>query len=163
MAAESKAETSPKKKSGKGKLIVIIAVIIAVGAGAGVWFMRRTASAAQSNDPAAATTQIKSVLHLENFIVNISGTDGSDGYLRVGIELGLGKEMKEGEGKDQGPPFTPKLRDTILNVLAARHMDDLLTADGKEKLKQDLLKAIIEKVPAIDCREVYFTEFLVQR
>ena len=163
MAAETKAEPTPKKKSGKGMLIIIIAVIIAAGAGAGVWFMRRTASAAQSKDLAPAATQIKSVLHLDNFIVNILGTDGSDGYLRVGIDLGLGKEMKEGEGQTQGPPFTPKLRDAILNVLAARQMDDLLTADGKEKLKQDLLRTITEKVPEIDCRDVYFTEFLVQR
>ena len=55
-----------------------------------------------------------------------------------------------------------RLRDAILTVLGTRTIDELLTADGKTKLKQDILKSINASVPEIECKEVYFTEFLVQ-
>jgi len=97
-------------------------------------------------------------MHLESFVVNLSGTS-DNGYLRVGIDLGLAIEQKEGE---KSTAYTGRLRDTILTVLGTRTVDELLTADGKAKLKQDILKAINDRVPELQCKEVYFTDFLVQ-
>ena len=34
-----------------------------------------------------------------------------------------------------------------------------MTPDGKAQLKKDIVEALKEKVPEIDAREVYFTEF----
>ena len=39
----------------------------------------------------------------------------------------------------------------------------LMTPEGKAQLKRDLVQALQQKVPEIDARDVYFTEFLVQR
>ena len=55
------------------------------------------------------------------------------------------------------------IRDSILTVLAQCKSGDLLTPEGKTKLKADLLAALNRDVPALQAREVYFTEFLVQR
>ena len=55
------------------------------------------------------------------------------------------------------------LRDSILTVLAQCKSDQLLLPEGKAKLKADLLDALNRDVPALRAREVYFTEFLVQR
>ena len=55
------------------------------------------------------------------------------------------------------------IRDSILTVLAQCTSDQLLTPEGKAKLKADLLNALNRDVPELRAREVYFTEFLVQR
>ena len=160
---QAPAPADPAKKNSSKLPLIIGGVIVlgALGGGGGWYFHHRSVAAAEAKPVEAAsdpTTEVKSVVHLESFVVNLQG--GSDnGYLRVGIDLGVAAEQKEGE---KGPPATGKLRDTILTVLGTRGVDELLTADGKAKLKTDLLKAIQDKVPEIECREVYFTEFLVQ-
>jgi len=119
-----------------------------------LWHRSKSAQAAEPEKPEAPMA----TLHLESFVVNLSGKT-ENGYLRVGIDLGIEAELKEGEKQ---PPYMGRLRDTILTVLGKGTVDDLLTPEGKAKLKDDLLKAITEKVPEIKCSEVYFTEFLVQ-
>ena len=71
------------------------------------------------------------------------------------------RDIAEPLGAD-GAVVAPKLRDAILSVLSTRTVNELLTPEGKEKLKGDILKAINDKVPEVDCKEIYFTEFLVQ-
>ncbi len=78
--------------------------------------------------------------------------------MRVGIDLGLGREI----GKDESAPVA-EVRDTILSVLSEARVDDLLTAKGKAKLKEDLLQALQQRVPQLVVEDVYFTEFLIQR
>jgi flagellar basal body-associated protein FliL len=48
-------------------------------------------------------------------------------------------------------------------VLTAGKADTLITSQGKAQLKKDVLAALQQSVPDLDVREVYFTEFLVQR
>lgn len=150
------APAKAKKKSGGKKFLIIIAALVCAGMGAGGWLWHRSSSA-KSKPAETDTTEVKSVLHLESFVVNLQG-GGDNGYLRVGIDLGLGV-AQEGEGqKDVVAP----LRDTILTVLGSQNVDDLLTPAGKAKLKQQILAAINQHVPEVQCRDVYFTDFLVQ-
>jgi flagellar FliL protein len=67
----------------------------------------------------------------------------------------------KGEGK--GPAPNALVRDTILSILTATKPDDVMTAEGKKQLKQRLLDALQERAPELEVREVYFTEFLMQR
>jgi flagellar basal body-associated protein FliL len=66
-------------------------------------------------------------------------------------------------GKGENAPPVAEVRDTILGVLAQARVDELLTAEGKAKLKEDLLHALQERLPGLAVEEVYFTEFLIQR
>ena len=101
---------------------------------------------------------VRSALHLDTFVLNLADTQQRS-YLRVGIDLGLGLEPKH---PAEGYPIA-RVRDTILSVLATGKADDLVTAQGKMQLKQNLLSALQERVPELQVREVYFTEFLIQR
>jgi flagellar basal body-associated protein FliL len=107
---------------------------------------------------AGASRAVKGSLHLETFVLNLADSDQRS-YLRVGIDLGLGREMGRG---DNAPPVG-EVRDTILGVLAEARVDELLTAKGKAKLKEDVLHALQERMPELGIEEVYFTEFLIQR
>ncbi len=55
------------------------------------------------------------------------------------------------------------LRDTILDVVGQKSSNDLLSPDGKEHLKNGLKNALAKRNPDIKVREIYFTEFLVQK
>lgn len=146
-----------KKKSGGKRLLFVIAAVVCVALGAGGWLWHRS-SAAESKQQKADATEVKSVLHLDSFIVNLQGNSDS-GYLRVGIDLGLG--VPSGQGENQKEIIAP-LRDTILTVLGTQTVDELLTPAGKAKLKDQILAAIQKRLPGIQCQDVYFTDFLVQ-
>ena len=130
--------------------VLVIASLAAAG-----WFWQRSTL----EQAAADTRSVRSTIHLESFVVNLSGAS-ENGYLRVGIDLGVGTEQKEAEKQAAS---IGRLRDVILTVLGTQTVDSLLTPAGKVKLKEDMLAAINEHVPEIQCREIYFNEFLVQR
>jgi flagellar FliL protein len=155
MPEEPKKEDPAPKKSKRALLIPALGGVVVLTLALGGWFWHRS-KATQAAEP--EKSEALAVLHLESFVVNLSGKT-ENGYLRVGIDLGIEAELKEGEKQ---APFMGRLRDAILSVLGTRTVDELLTAEGKTKLKDDLLKAINDRVPEVRCREVYFTEFLVQ-
>jgi flagellar basal body-associated protein FliL len=99
----------------------------------------------------------KSTLPLETFVVNLEG-GGQRAYLRVGITLGLSRPLP----RSQEGVAVPLVRDAILSVLASAKADQLLTTEGKEQLKADLLRSITERAPQLGVESIFFTEFLVQ-
>ena len=140
-----------KKSKGRGFGVAILLVVLA---GVGIWFW-----ASRGAEPAPEqATKVRSTLHLETFVLNLADTDQRS-YLRVGIDLGLSREAKHGEA----PAPVAEVRDTILAVLAEAKVDELMTAAGKTKLKENLLHALQQRMPQVGVEEVYFTEFLIQR
>jgi len=111
----------------------------------------RTMKSREANQMKAHTT-----LHLETFVVNLANAD-ERAYLRVGIDLGTTGPVPE--GKDE----VARLRDAVLMQLAQQRSEDILSLEGKEKLKIEILKALQRQTPDLGVDEVYFTEFLVQR
>lgn len=103
---------------------------------------------------------MESTLHLETFVVNLADEDGRT-FLRIGIDLGLAKAP----GKEKENEVTPValVRDTILSVLMARTSGELANPEGKEKLKSDLMRTLVQRAPELKVQEIYFTEFLLQR
>jgi flagellar FliL protein len=102
-------------------------------------------------------------MHLESFVVNLADPE-ENRFLRVGIDLGLENPLPAKEGKGgEGEIPTARIRDCILVVLSSWHSDTLLAPDGKQKLKDELVRALRARVPELGVREIYFTDFLVQR
>lgn len=105
----------------------------------------------------------KYLVHLEGFTVNLADPEETH-FLRVTLDLGLDQlpQAVEREKPANSLPI-PRIRDTILSVLTLCKANELLTPEGKSRLKKDLLEALKRDVPDVPVREVYFTEFLVQR
>jgi flagellar basal body-associated protein FliL len=151
MPAEQQARTRASVM-GRGLTVALAAfVLVAIG----IWFRARHGS--ESATPAGEETQIKSTLHLDTFVLNLADPDQRS-YLRVGIDLGLNRELK----RDEVVPVA-QVRDVILGVLSQAKVDELLTAAGKTRLKESLLHSLRERVPGLGVEEIYFTEFLIQR
>ncbi len=117
----------------------------------------------QSAEGAGKNPKIVAVMHLEPFVVNLADAEDNR-FLRVGIDLGLENPVpaKEGKGGEGAVP-TARIRDCILGVLTTWHSDALLAPEGKLKLKDEIVKSLQARVPELAVREVYFTDFLVQR
>ena len=110
---------------------------------------------------------MRAVLPLEPFTVNLA--DPEEGrFLRATLALGVDGQLPvtaKGENKpvETGVVSMATIRDSMLTVLAQCTSEQLLTPEGKTKLKADLVSALTRDVPELRAREVYFTEFIVQR
>ncbi|MFY9907778.1 MAG: flagellar basal body-associated FliL family protein [Terriglobales bacterium] len=133
------------------------ALVLGLAAVAGFVWLRPEIPSSSAAEAGEAT------LVLETFVVNLDGANltGSNqrAYLRIGVTLGLAHPLPR--NRPEAIP-TALVRDTILAVLATARPEELLKLEGKRQLKDELLKALQERVPQLAVENVYFTEFLVQ-
>lgn len=150
-------------KGGPNRLVIVLLVGFLVVGGA-AWLLWKSKGAKVETGKPPGKPKVQSVLKLEPFVLNLSDLEQKT-YLRVTMELGLSKAAKKGkseEAGESGPPVA-LVRDTILAVLSVGRSDELLTPEGKAKLKDDLLRALRKRAPELGAEEIYFTEFLIQR
>ncbi|MEI7473458.1 MAG: flagellar basal body-associated FliL family protein [bacterium] len=123
-----------------------------------------SAASADGTDAAAAGEgdQVERglILDLGEFILNLSDTK-TKRYLKVDVAVELSKlptDPKEeaaggGEGEKKGPSpmeafakemdqFKPAIRDSIITVLSSKAAEELSSAEGKEKAKDEIKEGI---------------------
>jgi flagellar basal body-associated protein FliL len=131
-------------------LLVIALAAVSLG-----WVFRATGK----KSVGMVSGDVESVVHLEPFVLNLQDPN-QKAYLRIGIDIGVDRVAATHEGSSSEVPL---LRDTIIQVLSRCGPDDLLTDEGKGKVKTDLVLALQKRAPSLGVQEVYFTDFLVQR
>jgi len=152
----------PARKS-SSVLPIMLGFLGVVGGGSVVWLVidrNHTAEASRATDLSQAPRYL---IHLEGFTVNLADPEETH-FLRITLDLGV-DHLPEGADREKLLTYLPlaRIRDSILSVLTLCKADILLTPEGKSQLKKDLVKALNQNVPELGVREVYFTEFLVQR
>jgi len=154
-------------------IAVVVGVVIAtLGVGGLVYFLAHTGrlpvlgGAAQKIETAAPSAT--HALVLEPLLVNLADAGGSS-YLRTSLTLRIAdaadkkannEKSKNAKGTDDA---VAAVRDTVLTVLGRQTADGLLAADGKEHLKTELKSALAEHNADLKVKDVFFTDFLVQR
>ena len=167
-------EPAPKTKLSlvSTLLICILTAVAAVGGSSGVLlYMVRHGKLGSASAPVvieqseshkdAPAAKTKNVV-LEPMLVNLADPDGHS-YLRLSVVLAEAADERAKEEGKPAPGADAAVRDAVLSVLGKKHAGDLLAADGKDQLKQELQQALAAGVPEAKVRAVYFTEFLVQR
>ena len=185
-------KAEPAKKKGNRKmLIIIVLVVVLLGGGGGFYYWRTTVAAAaaaenetektkskkgtetadskgkkskkssksDSEDDAPDDSAVKKIIELQPFIVNLADTESAR-YLRLTVSLGVGGESGGTEKPDQ--LFVTRVRNAMLAVLSGKKSDEILSIEGKTKLRKDLLKAAqsASEEPAVEA--IYITDFIVQ-
>ena len=151
-------------------MIIVLALVSSAGGGV-VSFMliSRTLSAqakAAENPEKAEQEKIaemlekSAVIPLEPFVVNLADPDAAR-YLRIKISLmvddkGRVKEVAENQA------LQLKVRDVILESLTAKRSQDLINAEGKNKLRHELQEKVGVYFRAPKLVDVMFTEFVIQ-
>jgi flagellar FliL protein len=157
-------------------IAVVVGVVTAtLGVGGVVYYLAHTGRLpTQGGAPQKTEAVVPVTTHalvLEPLLVNLADAGGSS-YVRVGLTLRVidvadrkSVKAKEEKGKDdQGADdAVAAVRDTVLSVLGRQTADGLLTADGKHQLKAELKAALAEHNPDLKVKDVFFTDFLVQR
>lgn len=102
MAEEQEA---PKKRSAV-KIMVGVALLLVI-AGTGVWYFTARKAGAQEKGSKPERPQIKAVMHLEGFVVNLADPE-ERAFLRAGIDIGLDKEPGEAEVTERSQRCRPR-------------------------------------------------------
>lgn len=103
---------------------------------------------------------VKHVVELDPFIVNLADVEEAR-YLRMTVSLGIG-ESEEGGEEAPDPIFLAKVKNAMLAVLSVKKSEDVLTVEGKAKLRKQLLEAAQSASEDGHVEAIYITDFIVQ-
>ena len=155
------------RKREKSNLSLVMLLLVGLGAAGGGWYWH---SRRADNEAASQATQVRSVLHLETFVLNLSGTD-EHAYLRVVFEATLASadhlyyrdylqrlpELTYMCSCQLAPIDAPALLQLDLSI-AFPLIDLLLGGEGKGKFEPrdvtEIEEQILESVVQIICREL---------
>ncbi len=143
------AKAAPKSKK---KLFIIIGVVLVLvlGGGGGFLYMKQKAAAAAAaaedggdgaaadHAPAAAAHAAKTppvYLPMDNMVVNLADP-GGERVAQVGITL----EVIDAHASDSVKAYMPTIRSGVLMLLSQKTADELLSAEGKQKLIEEILR-----------------------
>lgn len=179
---EEKKEGEAPKKGGK-KLIIIIAAAVLVLGGAGAFFMM--GSAPEEEQPMEEIEEAHDEAHTEaieigTFLVNLSENAT---FLKATVVMEVNSHLLHNEpkggsgggghgGGEEGESKLPgilgakeaSIKDRIIKILSSKRAQQLLDADGKEELKEELVDAINQLVELDEelVSNVFFTNFIIQ-
>jgi flagellar FliL protein len=105
-------------------------------------------------DPSGAPGPI---LKLENFIIQLRGTD-TDRYVRVAFDLEL---VTEGD-RAAIQARMPHIRDAIISYFSDRSLDELRGSEGMDRIKLAVAKKLDDILAAHRVRSVFITELVIQ-
>jgi flagellar FliL protein len=157
-------------------LLAVVAglVIAALGVGGVVYYLAHTGRLPMQGAAQKTEAVVPAATHavaLEPLLVNLADA-GDSSYLRIALTLRVvdvadkkgsttkGEKNKDERGTDDS---VAAVRDTVLTVLGRQTADGLLATDGKEHLKAELKTALAERNTDLKVKDVFFTDFLVQR
>ena len=153
-------ETPPAapRSGGKFKKIVFITLPLLLILGAGGWWMfGGTQGKVEAQEVRLEET---GVVPLETFLVNLSDPGGNR-FLKATLQLVVPTEA-EAKHITESPTLLGHARSAILELLTEQNAQALVTAEGKQKLK-DAVKAHVAKIfGKTKVIDVLFSEFVVQ-
>jgi len=160
-----------KKEGGSSKLLLIVIIvlllILLIVGGLVAYFLLsgNNEEQPQPQEPQKIEkkkkvenmTEIGPIYPLDQFIVNLVSNNSSR-YLKCKIDL----ELDSPELQQEVDKKLPAIRDLIIRILSSKTVEEIQTAKGKEKLKEEIKRKINEILTTGEIRHVYFTEFVIQ-
>lgn len=175
-------DSAEAPKKGKGKLLLIIALLVVLlgGGGAAAYFLVLAPSAEEAaevaaddgheEEPAEKPKKKKKkaaegpppapvYMPLDPMIVNLQPNGR---FLQVAVTV----ELASPESQAQLTTYLPQVRSQLLMLVSSKTVDEVLTAEGKAALAEEML-AIIRKAPTADhdeteANQILFTSFILQ-
>jgi flagellar FliL protein len=162
-AAEDKAAAEEKPESRKKGIVIVTAAIVFAGT-CFLFFafpnLRGFGKARANRDQESlkGVEQVKAVLSLDPFLVNLADVNEVR-FLKATFQLGLAEEPNEEASRTV---VIAAVRDSIISLLSAKASEDILTPQGKDKLREEIRLRINAISPKLRVLEVYIVDFVVQ-
>lgn len=136
-AAPEAAAPPPKKKRSKLLFIFLGLFLISAGAGGGWWYF----ASADNPESEAKVPEAKPPVFvaLESFTVNLLPEDGIQHFAQIGLNLKVADQEVANSIKQR----LPEVRNRILLLLSSKRASELIVPAGKERLAEDILKAVM--------------------
>ena len=181
MADEEKEEKTSKKKGGSVVLIIVMflfVVLLAVVGLIGFFMFQGPDEAPPATSAAGATAgqankarggvptgaargsdyaNIGAMYPLESFTLNLL-SEGGARYVKCTMQLEQNTDLLQPELDKK----TAIIRDVVIRTLTSKTFEEISTAKGKERLKDELVGKINEILTDGFVKNIYFTDFVVQ-
>ncbi len=165
---EAEAQTGKKKKP--ILLFAVIGVVFLLAAAAGSYFflfstptdeelekeMAQETMAAQSPEK-ALEPRIGVIIELDPFVVNLA-----DPKARHFVKTTIALELTSERAKDDVQKLMPKIRDEIILLLSSQTIEDILTMDGKIRLRDQIISRVNRIIGEGRVLNAYFSRLVVQ-
>jgi flagellar FliL protein len=166
-------EEQKEEKSGGGNklllIVIIILLLLLLVIGGLVAYFLLSSSSDENQAPeqkqekvvkkkkVSDMAEVGPIYPLDQFIVNLV-SNNADRYLKCKIAF----ELDSPEVQQEIDKKLPAIRDIIINILSSKTVEEIQTAKGKEKLKEEIKRKVNEILTTGEVRHVYFTEFVIQ-
>ncbi len=169
---EQAAPAPGKKKLSMGKIIIIlVTVLVLVGGGVGAYFYFgkthkedvTTAAGKGAGDKGANSVKAAPVYYAFDpaFVVNFQDSSAVR-FLQVTIEV----MSRDPLAIEAVKTHMPVIRNSLVLLLSSQTPENIMTREGKEKIRSDALKEIqkvmTEQTGSPSIEAVYFTGFVMQ-
>ena len=157
-APVSEAIAETRKGGALKKVLLAVTAVLTLGAGGAAYWILGGASASASE--AHAGIESRGVLPFETFLVNLSDPGGNR-FLKVTLKLVV--ESDEAAAHIAGSvSMMSHVRSAILELLTEQQAALLVTAAGKQALKDAIKARVSTVIPKSQVLDVLFSEFVVQ-
>lgn len=162
-AEEAKGEGGEDKPKKKGSMFAIIGLVVVLVIGGGGFFAYKkflghkpepSVEEQVKKEPPEAEGEI---YELEPFVVNLSDPKGKR-YLKVKVTL----ELAPPATKEKVDKAIPKMRDMVIMMLTSLTFEEVMTPEGKLRVRDELLERFNLILRPERVKELYFTEFVIQ-
>jgi flagellar protein FliL len=153
------AESKPEEEThGRSRVLMIsIIAVLTVILGTAAFFAAPILKA-KFGKSKPTHEEVKATLALEPFLVNLADKEESR-FIKTTFQLGLAEEPSE-EAKNS--VVIASIRDSIISLLSSKTAEQILTPEGKNKLREEIRSRIQSIAPRIKVLEVYIVDFVVQ-
>jgi flagellar FliL protein len=167
--SEEQQQAEPAKKTlnkadlfGKIKLpvLVVLVAVLAVGSGLAVAKVAKGNGGKQKTTTTAAEEKKKELgkfVTLDPFTVNLAG---GTNYLQTAIAFEIKSENAELAKEIE--ERKPQINDSVITILSAKSLEQIDTAEKREKLKDEIKKAVDSMLSYGKIERVYFSTFIMQ-
>ena len=170
MAEEENEEGGGAKSSKKFIIMIVLAVAVLAGGGGAAWFMMGSGEEEEGKDTHAKADkkghddedeehqeEPGPVVDLDSFLLNLADRDGQR-YLKMTIKL----ELDRPEAETDFAAKVPAIRDSLLVLLSSKESHLLKTANGKRRIRDEILARANRAMKKGKVSNVFFTDFVIQ-
>jgi flagellar FliL protein len=163
---ETNQGTEAKQSGARGWLAIGVFLLFALLLGAGTFFLflkQEDPLALVQVSPTTGEFRPAQSWPLSDFVVNLAPPDENT-FLKLDLALAItpGEEQEVKLIQRELDARRDELKDLVNMILTSKSRGELATTQGKENLKQELVRRINELLHAGEVETVYFRQFTFQ-